>query len=158
MTQLTHARLLALVEYNAATGAIKRRSNGRVARPTHGGGYVQIMLDRKMYLGHRLAWFYAHGRWPDGVVDHINADPSDNRIGNLRDTTRRLNVAHSKKYSNNTSGFKGVSWNKQRRAWAASICVHSKTKHLGMFDTPEAAHSAYMAAARQHFGEFARAA
>jgi hypothetical protein len=61
------------------------------------------------YLGHRLAWLYMVGVWPDDEIDHWNRDPSDNRFTNLRDATHAKNGFNSGKRSNNSSGRKGVS-------------------------------------------------
>ena len=155
---LSHARLLDLIDYDPATGAIVRRANGRIARASHAAGYVQMMLDGTMYLGHRLAWFFVSGYWPKAVIDHVNGDRADNRIANLRETSIRLNVAHSKRRTNNTSGYKGVNMDRRRGKWVAKIMVNRKSLHLGYFDDPQRAHEAYMRAALKHFGEFARAA
>src|SRR5580765_3763846 len=105
---LTPQRLHQLIDYNPKTGVLRRRSSGRIARASHAQGYVQLMIDGEMYLGHRIAWFYTHGCWPDDCIDHVNADRADNRITNLREATRRLNVAYQKLRKNNTSGFKGI--------------------------------------------------
>ena len=91
-------------------------------------------------------------------VDHIDCDPLNNRRSNLRLATNSQNQWNSKRYRNNTSGFKGVSFHKNNNKWAANIQHNGKQRHLGNFDSPEEAHAAYCKAAEEFFGEFARAA
>lgn len=116
--------------------------------------YVQIKLRNFNYLAHRLAWLYVYGEWPEGELDHINGDSLDNRIANLRLATTSQNQANRRINQNNASGFKGVC--KLRARFRAKITREGQARHLGTFDTPEEAHAAYAAAAREHFGEFAR--
>jgi hypothetical protein len=89
-------------------------------------------------------------------VDHRNGNGLDNRRSNLRQASDRQNAQNRGRRSDNTSGFKGVSWDDQQQAWSASICVDSVQRRLGRFSSREEAALAYDAAAIQHFGEFAR--
>lgn len=94
---------------------------------------------------------------PKGVqVDHVNRDGLDNRRENLRLCTQTQNLANRGRFSNNTSGFKGVSWYAKTRKWKAQIQVGKVKRHLGYFDLPEDAHKAYCKAAEEGFGKFAR--
>lgn len=94
---------------------------------------------------------------PAGMdVDHINGNKLDNRRANLRICTRSQNLRNSAAHSDNASGFKGVSWFKPAQRWKARIWVDNKEKHLGYFDTPEAAALAYNEAAKKYHGEYAR--
>lgn len=88
-------------------------------------------------------------------VDHIFGLTLDNRRSELRLATRTQNARNIGLRSNNTSGFKGVSWNKTNRKWSAHIRKDGKSKYLGSFDTPEAAHAAWWKEAQKAFGEFA---
>lgn len=90
----------------------------------------------------------------DGDVDHINGNSLDNRRSNLRVATRGENCANRKITARNTSGFKGVS--RHRDKWRAAIRAKGTYKHLGYFNSPSAAHAAYVEAAQTLFGEFAR--
>src|SRR5690554_1763211 len=66
-------------------------------------GRVSIRIHGKLYLAHRLAWFYVHGEWPE-LIDHIDGDPSNNRLSNLRRATKAQNGWNSGPRSHNTSG------------------------------------------------------
>lgn len=90
------------------------------------------------------------------VIDHINGNTLDNRKENLRFCTTRQNSRNAKKNTNNSSGFKGVAWHKNRKVWVAYIKVDYKNKHLGVYNTPESAAKAYDEAAKKYFGEFAK--
>jgi hypothetical protein len=160
---ITAEHLRELLHYDPETGVFTwiMRGPGRRLCGTVGSvnplGYQRIAINRRYYQAHRLAWLYVHGEWPVGDIDHINGDPGDNRIANLRPATRSQNLANSKRRKNNTSGYKGVSWNKQARKWHARIGVDGQYKHLGLFTDPAEAHEAWLAAAKKTSREFARA-
>jgi hypothetical protein len=147
---LTQERLKEILDYNPETGVFVWRVSkgpceaGGKAGTVNNNGYVHIKIERKLHQAHRLAWLYTYGCWPDKDIDHINRMKTDNRIENLRDTDK--NDWNRDKHSNNTSGYPGVSWYKRSKKWRAKITVSGKQMHLGLFDTPEAANAAYMAA------------
>lgn len=89
------------------------------------------------------------------MCDHINGDTLDNRRSNLRLATGAQNSRNRKLQTNNSSGFKGVSWNEHSRRWRAQICVNRKRMVLGHFDDPKEAARAYNVAAKKHHREFA---
>ena len=93
---------------------------------------------------------------PHEYVDHINGDGLDNRRENLRLATKSQNAMNARKRSDNSSGYKGVTYHKQKNRWTAEIRVNKERIYLGCFTTPEDAYSAYCEAAKKHFGEFAR--
>ncbi|MCY7423508.1 HNH endonuclease [Bacillus amyloliquefaciens] len=94
---------------------------------------------------------------PSGFdVDHINGNKLDNRRENLRIATRSQNNANKRMQSNNTSGYRGVNWHKQRRKWVAKIQVDRKSIHLGLYEKKEDAARAYNKAAVLYYGEFAQ--
>jgi hypothetical protein len=97
------------------------------------------------------------GEWPASLVDHKDLDGLNNKWLNLREATHSTNKANRAAPANNTTGFKGVSFNKAQGLYQASICRQYKQMHLGFFDTAELAAAAYEKAARELFGEFARA-
>lgn len=90
------------------------------------------------------------------LVDHINGDKLDNREENLRIATRAENGRNRDRQSNNKSGFKGVSWNKQFMKYRAQIMFNNKTTYIGLYTNPIEAAKAYDLKAKELFGEFAR--
>ena len=158
MTALDAASLRELVHYDPETGVFTRLANERPITSKNAGGYIQVWLKPKMYYGHRLAWLYVYGELPPGLIDHINCDRSDNRIANLRIADNTQNLANARIRSDNASGYKGIWFNKLRNTWHAMVECRGEKHYLGTFASPDAAHDAYAAAAKEHFGEYARAA
>jgi hypothetical protein len=108
-------------------------------------GYVKISLQGKKYMGHRLAWLYVHGRWPIGMIDHMNGVKNDNRIANLRDVTRSVNAQNRRTATAaNALGVLGVGF--RNGVYSAAIMLNKKHIFLGNFNTKEEAAAAYLAA------------
>jgi hypothetical protein len=153
---LTHEQLLQEVSYDPKTGEfvrlVKRSANaslGPIKGHPVGAGYLAFSVCGRDYYMHRLAWFFVRGSWPEHNIDHINGVRTDNRIANLRDVPQSLNMQNVRKpkaYS--STGILGVS--RFRSGYRAEIRIDGKKKHLGVFDTPEKAHEAYMAAKHVH--------
>ena len=101
---------------------------------TIANGYVQLCLDGRQYMAHRMAWLYVYGTFPNGEIDHINRNKGDNRIENLRDVTKSTNQCNKKRMSNNTSGVTGVCWDKGTSKWLATISYNCKRIKLGRFN------------------------
>jgi hypothetical protein len=148
--------------YDPETGELrwrKRPSNrvkvGDVAGTVNALGYVQIALQGNLMLVHRVVWAFMIGVWPKHEIDHVNGDPGDNRWLNLRSATRAQNQANKKMRSDNTSGFKGVTFHKGAGKWMSRIQHNGRYHYCGLHDTPEKAHEAYMSKAKTLFGEFA---
>lgn len=93
---------------------------------------------------------------PGQDVDHINGDGLDNRRANLRLCHRRQNIRNQRKHRNNTSGYKGVFWQRDKGKWRASISKNYRSHHLGYFTGKTEAARAYDSAARELHGEFAQ--
>lgn len=153
MAELTQARLRELLHYDADTGLFTWRVRtahrvqvGNVAGSPH-GKHWGIRVGGRMYLAHRLAWLYVTGAFPAEFIDHINTVGTDNRFVNLREATRKLNAENIRRANSNCKlGLLGVS--KNGRRFAARITVGGRQHHLGQFDTPEEAHTAYVKAKR----------
>lgn len=107
----------------------------------------------------KISIFYMHrvvAKTPKGkLTDHINGDKLDNRSSNLRHCTNSQNQANRLASRINTSGSKGVTWNKSARKWQAQIMVRSKPLYLGVYEDALIAAAVYQDAARKHFGDFA---
>lgn len=160
--QATQDRLKELLCYDPSTGVfIWKVDRGGMAKADTVAGtipkgqYCIISIDSIVYPAHRLAWLYVHGEWPKDDIDHINNNRSDNRISNLREATRSQNLQNASIMSNNTSGYKGVFWIKNKNRWSAQIKINGKRRRLGVFKTALDAHKAYCLAAKEGFGEFA---
>lgn len=119
-------------------------------------GYKVGSVFDSLLRAHRVAWAIFYGEWPSDQVDHLNSNRSDNRIINLRGADSYQNRRNSGKRWNNTSGYKGVMWNKQKRKWQAEIKAGSIRKHLGFFENPKDGYAAYCRAADKIHGEFAQ--
>lgn len=149
--ELTRERLRGLLDYDPASGIFTWKVGhgsvkvGDVAGHAHRSGYIYVHIDRKHYLAHRLAFLWMVGAWPSKQVDHINRVRSDNRWENLRDVSNRENSLNN---GRNTSGHKGVCWNKSSGRWQASIGINGAKKFLGQFDRVEDAAAAYASALR----------
>lgn len=150
--------------YDPKTGVFRYRHSrhgrraGDVAGCVQRNGYVKICLAKKNGWAHRIAWLYVYGKQPSGNIDHIDGNGSNNAIANLRLCDQSQNGANAKRRRDSTTGFKGVFYRKDTGRFTAYLTIKYKRKSLGCFDTAEEAHRAYVAAAEQHFNEFARAA
>jgi hypothetical protein len=118
-------------------------------------GYRVICINGRRFKAARLAVLVMTGRWPRHQVDHKNRNRSDDRWSNLREATPSENQGN-KINSNNRLGIKGVCWEADRGKYKASIDVSDRTVNLGRFDKASEAQLAYAAAAKKHFGRFAR--
>ncbi|MCP1440474.1 hypothetical protein J3D56_003910 [Erwinia persicina] len=158
---MTEEELKALLHYDAETGFFTWKTNrqgtaraGRIAGNLCNNGYLTIQIKGKNYRAHRLAFLFMTGEFPTDMCDHINGIRDDNRWVNLRQATRAENNQNRSISSANTSGVKGVCWDKFARKWQAQICINSKNAHLGYFTTLAAAELAVQEARIKLHGEF----
>jgi len=162
--KISGERLRELVQYDPLTGdftwLLYRNGKAKVGDKAgwiNDKGYNCIMLDGNYYRSARLAFFYMMDRWPAAEIDHKNRVQGDDRWDNLREATHAQNQANKGRSKKSTSGLKGVSFDKVHQRWRATIQINNKSFYLGLFTSPEYAHKAYSDAAREAFGEFARA-
>lgn len=170
---LTQTELKGLLHYDPETGDFtwfpregRRAWNTRYAGKPAGFdwrcgsnvSYRSIRIHDWPFLGHRLAWLYMTGAWPTYGVDHIDLDGLNNRWVNLREASKAQNGHNTRAPCTNTSGFKGVSLHRQTGRYRATIRSGDRQIWLGYHDTPEEAHAAYVKAANELRGIFARAA
>lgn len=151
---LTAERLREILHYDPETGVFTwlvrcgHAQPGTVAGGVDYTGYNYIKINARRYGSQRLAWLHVYGNWPADSVDHINGAKADNRIANLRDVPRRINLQNqSRPHANNKSGFLGV--HKTGQKWAAQVRHKGVAHHLGRYATPEAAYAAYLTAKRR---------
>lgn len=95
------------------------------------------------------------GKKAGKYTDHINGDKLDNQRANLRVCTNAQNMRNIPPKKQNTSGFKGVTWQEDCKRWKAQIKVNYKNIHIGIFKIKEDAARAYNEAALKYFGKFA---
>ena len=156
-TAPTTEQVRELLDYDPMTGVMKWRKTGmgrrldRIAGSADRHGYLQTRINGRMYFNHRLAWVYVHSTWPQHVIDHINGNPADNRIENLRDVPRKMNQENQRRAasSNKTTGLLGASLHRKTGKFVAAIQTDRKTHYLGLYETPEQAHAAYVNAKHQ---------
>ncbi len=143
----TQEELMGALYYNPETGEFSKSLH------IDGRGYYQIYIFGKLRLAHRLAWMYVTGEWPRYIIDHKNNNKSDSRFDNLRKATHSQNVCNAKRRKS-SAPYKGIQ--KHYNRWRAQISFEGKSHFIGLFLTPEEAHSAYCLEAERLHGEFAR--
>lgn len=148
---ITQGELKEILNYNEHTGIFTWKINGTrikigmIAGSKNNKEYIKVMINKKQYSAHRLAWFYVFGKWPDNEIDHKNGIKYDNRIENLREATHFQNSGNRIKcQSDNKTGFLGVYYRPEIEKYVASIKVNKKPIHIGYFKTAEEAHKAYI--------------
>lgn len=155
---LTQTRVREVLRYDEHTGVFTWRVDrafvqaGESARSTD-NGYVRIRIDGRLVRAHRLVWLYVHGRWPDGAIDHINGDRSDNRLANLREASAAVNAQNQRTAhrNNQSTGVLGVS--RHHDGWRAKVSVNGVAHFSKKVGSIEAARSAYLEMKRRlHIG------
>lgn len=154
---LTAQQVRDALDYDPETGILiwraGRKRAGAVAGTVHRTGYLVISFDNRLFLGHRIAWAHQTGVWPLLCIDHINGVRLDNRFANLRDATYQQNAVNSK--ARGAVGIKGA-YLRSSGNWQAIIGVNGKARALGTFSSKEEASAAYLRAATDLHGDFAR--
>jgi hypothetical protein len=154
---ITQAELKLLFDYVDGHLVSKTNSGNRKIGDTFFSvtekGYIRGRVDGKNYKEHRLIFLYHHGFMPK-QIDHIDGNPANNKIENLREATSKQN-SHNRK-AIGLSKIKGVYWSKQTKKWLASITVNRKNIYLGSFEKIEDAALVATQAREKIHGEFAR--
>jgi hypothetical protein len=131
------------IGYNPETGEFwwKVTIGGRGAKSgepmtgrLNGRGYLDIGVNNKRHLLHRVAWFLSKGEWPEHI-DHIDHNRTNNRIANLRSVSNAQNMLNKGMSSRNRSGITGVDWYGRDKKWRAQIAKGKKHIWLGCFDS-----------------------
>lgn len=161
--KITHARLCELLRYDQRSGLFIRlvavntrvdQGAGSIAGCIRPDDYVTVWIDGRGYQAHILAWFYMTKRWPKRMpkheIDHISRVRHDNRWANLRQVTRSENQQnHGAERPKTISGLLGAHFHVQTGRWAANIKLHGKSIFLGLHDSAQMAHAAYLAKKRE---------
>jgi len=156
---ITQEQLKALFDYDPTDGWFVNRIDrgpramaGTVAGCVTAKGYIEIKINGKPYRAHNLAWLYVYGVWP-ALLDHIDRDPSNNKIDNLREATTTQNN-HNSERAVGTSGLRGAYFDRRTSHWYSQIKVQDQIVWLGTFSSAKEAHEAFEVAAKLHQGEF----
>ena len=134
-------------------------AGNKVSRPNGEKRYSEVGIRQegktKLFSVHRVVWLLCHGEDPGAMeIDHINHDPTDNRISNLRKCSCAENTWNSRGYQARKHDLpKGVFLDRTR--FISKIVCEGVIYRLGSFDTPEEAHQAYCDAAKRLHDEFA---
>ncbi len=157
--KLTQEQARSLFDYDPATGILRWRvARSNIVKVGQIAGCINKSLNRRVVIGkmydYQIAWVWVHGEWPT-EIDHVDRDPLNCRIANLRLATSAQNKFNKPKQANNKSGYKGVSWDKKNKQWVAQIAICGRQTNLGRFNRIENAALAYNFAAHEHFGHFA---
>lgn len=174
----TSVSLRALLDYNSETGLMywktrpaemfkssqqvahaaswNSRFSGKLAFTAFDAyGYRIGAIFNVLHKAHRVAFAIHYGRWPVEQIDHVNGDPADNRIVNIREATNKENQRNRGIRSTNTSGCTGVCWHKLSGKWhARAQGSDGSGKHLGLFDSFDDAVAAREAYASVAYGQF----
>jgi len=155
-TKVSREEVAALLAYDPQTGLFThkvnghKRSAGAVTGRIDTKGYVRIRLLGYEFKAHRLAWLLTYGLWPTAEIDHINGIKSDNRICNLREANRFLNMQNQRvAKSDSLTGILGVTFHKRDGIFTARIRHEGKLIHIGSFKDKESASAAYLSAKRK---------
>lgn len=155
-TEPTQQELIDLFNYDKATGEFSRKKGGfgrskdSKVGSINAHGRVCVRVIKGVFYAHRLAWIYVFGAIPEGtVIDHIDGNPLNNSIENLRAITQAQNMQNQKRaQKGNKTGLLGVRPSGYG-GFMAGIRINGKAKHLGTFATAEEAHEAYLKAKRE---------
>lgn len=130
--------------FNYISGELERINNSKPKKKYLKSRYRQTRIKDKRFLTHRLIWVFFNGSIENGlVVDHIDGNSKNNTIENLRAITFSQNFHNTKK-------ARGCSCVEKRKKWRAYICINSKLRALGDFNTESEAHGAYLEAKKIH--------
>jgi hypothetical protein len=131
-----------------------RNKLGQKAGSPDQHGYVNICFNYKKHKMHRIIFLMHHGYLPK-EIDHIDGNPQNNAIENLRPANRSEQLCNTKLRKNNNSGVKGVCWDKAKQKWMVRVNKDKKNVYMGRFDDFELAELVAIEARNKYHGEYA---
>lgn len=138
------------LRYDPISGFLYSAKTGRrVFTNVHYSGYLKGAIFNRTFTAHRICMALHLGYWPEGEVDHINGDRSDNRIKNLRVVTRSQNQKNCYRRKDNTSGHVGVA-KRKNGSWQAYISNNGARIYLGTFSSRQEAIKARVSANKKY--------
>lgn len=158
---LDPTRLRSLLRYDAATGHLHwlvkvsltgdaRGKPGSRAGTITKSGYVQVSVNKRTYVGHRIAWALVTGQWPQQTIDHINGERADNRWHNLRCATQSQQQGNRPHNCDGLAKIRGLSWISKDQVWQVSLAG----KYLGRYRDKDVAERVFDEHARRRYGVF----
>lgn len=135
-------------------GQLYRKSNGKISACKNVDGYLRSHINNKIYYNHRLIFLIHHGYMPK-FIDHIDGNPSNNKIENLREATNNQNQYNKTINSNNKSGIKNVHWSNSMKKWCVQISINKKIQTIGFYEAIEMADLAAQEARNNLHKEYA---
>lgn len=164
MTEIDADYVRRVLDYDPVTGIFTWKISGcgrvgKIAGAINSHGYRKIGIGGVVYGANRLAWLHTHGVWPSAIIDHADGNKAHDALINLREATRSQNSCNQKanKRRSGIQAPKGAYFSAKGQNWKAIITTKGIRRHLGYHPTPEAAHAAYVEAARIEHLQFARA-
>ena len=161
---ITQTQLKQIATYDPAEGVLRwtvkrgKMKPGDKMGSVGTGGYQRVRIDNKQYLEHRLVWLWHHGVFPR-ILDHIDRNPLNNRIENLRLCNESQNAANSGLPVNNTSGYRGVCWDVRKKAWKVRVSLvvdgERVRQYVGHFADIHEAAIIYNLRMTEWFGQYA---
>jgi hypothetical protein len=132
----------------------KRSKKDLIAGTIRNDGYIRVSINYKLYYAHRLIYMMFYGEMPI-QIDHIDGNPSNNCIENLRLANTTQNSFNKTMFITNKSGHKNVHWHKQANKWSVEIKVYNKKMYFGLFKDLELADLVAQEARNKYHKEWA---
>jgi hypothetical protein len=135
--------------------SVKRVKKGQPAGSLHHSGYLQTSLNGKIIFNHRIIYAMHYGYYPK-FIDHIDGNPLNNRIENLRPATMSENGCNKRMLNSNTSGYRGVTKCSKTGKWRVEVWKNNKTNYFGLYRDIELADLVACMAREKLHGNFTR--